>query len=387
MNAKYTAESHPWVCTNYAYWNAAKRFRDSLSDSSGYLFCDEGHTLSDTVLSYVGRTLDAQFREKYDLSYFPTISTSKKRSSSPFYPDISAQSENVALESAQEWLADSADRINRRWKNMLKMAPFTDPADRRRARRMELDLRSLTATIEAIDASPNDWYVKSGRKIIERWDYKLRRRVKMDALVCKPLTARHQFKFMFMSPSYQIAIMSATIGDFATFTTELGIESYASRCVPNQFSPSQRPVYILDAPRMGYKSTPADYVKQANVIAQAIHSCPRSWAGIIHVTRKTEAPKLKSRLIAFDIEEDRLWVPPEEEFGRRIGTQRQLELWEEYKRKVPNAIAIAWQFWEGFNGLVEKICIVAKVPFGFLGDEYEKARISSGTRSHSSRES
>ena len=31
--------------------------------------------------------------------------------------------------------------------------------------------------------------------------------------------------------------------------------------------------------------------------------------------------------------------------------------------------------WEGIDGLDEQICIAAKVPFGYLGDEYERERL------------
>ena len=61
--------------------------------------------------------------------------------------------------------------------------------------------------------------------------------------------------------------------------------------------------------------------------------------------------------------------------GRWIGTKEQAELWEKHLVSHPNAIMICWQFWEGFDGLQEKICIAGKIPFANIGDAYTKAKM------------
>jgi len=161
--------------------------------------------------------------------------------------------------------------------------------------------------------------------------------------------------------------MSATIGDFDVFAQELGIQSYTGRRVPSQWGPEQRPVYVLDVPRLGYKSQKEDYDRQADAIAQAILTVPSQWSGIIHVTRKREAPLLANRLSDRGLGK-RVWVPPEG------STNWAARAWEKRKRQVPGSLMIAWQFHEGFDGLDERICVSAKCPFPSLGDPYEQAR-------------
>ena len=60
--------------------------------------------------------------------------------------------------------------------------------------------------------------------------------------------------------------------------------------------------------------------------------------------------------------------------GAYVPTDMQTRLWEVRKRKVPNSICVSWCLWTGFDGTDEKILIVTKTPFSFLGDDYEKAR-------------
>jgi len=167
--------------------------------------------------------------------------------------------------------------------------------------------------------------------------------------------------------------MSATIGSPKVLSEELGIEKFATRVVPNQWDPSRRPVAILDAPKLNYESTEADFNQQADVIAKAILECDPSWSGFIHVTRKREAGLLADRLAHRGLQ-DRIWVPPGWD-GSYVPTDQQMAAWIERRGRVPNSICVAFSFWEGVDGLDEKIDIVAKVPWPFLGDPYERARM------------
>jgi hypothetical protein len=157
--------------------------------------------------------------------------------------------------------------------------------------------------------------------------------------------------------------------------------------VPSNFPPESRPIHVLDAPKLNWKSKEKDYLRQAEVIADAIDQCPSEWSGIIHVTRKSEAPLLRSRLVRYGIAENRLWVLPQKDrHNRWMGTQKQTEAWEEWKRAFPNAIMISWTHWEGFDGLDEKICIVAKTPFPSTPPgSYEEARLGYSRKFYSQR--
>jgi len=156
--------------------------------------------------------------------------------------------------------------------------------------------------------------------------------------------------------------MSATIGEFGSFAEELGIREYDSLVVPNQFPAEARQIYVLDCPSMGSKATGSAFEKQADEIAGAILGCPKGWSGLILVTRKAEAKLLAERLAQRGLQ-DRVWVTPGWETGSYHPTDKQVIAWEKRKRKVGNSICVTWSFWTGFNGLDEKILILAKAPY------------------------
>jgi Rad3-related DNA helicase len=97
-----------------------------------------------------------------------------------------------------------------------------------------------------------------------------------------------------------------------------------------------------------------------------------------------EAGLLADRLARRGLQ-DRVWVPPTEQGGKWLGTQEQMLAWETRKAEIPNSIMCAWQFHEGMDGLQERICIMAKVPFPNLSTEYEKQRMQYSHRFYNQR--
>jgi hypothetical protein len=174
-------------------------------------------------------------------------------------------------------------------------------------------------------------------------------------------------------------LMSATVGDFKVFTEELGISM--DRCmvrrVPSNFPPESRPIHVLDAPKLNWKSKEKDYLRQAEVIADAIDQCPPNWSGIIHVTRIKEAPLLRDRLVRYGVDPNRIWIPPRtDRHGRYLGTQGQVAHWENFLRARRNAIAISWIMQEGYDGVDIDMVFTAKVPFPVCAPgSYEHARM------------
>ena len=57
-------------------------------------------------------------------------------------------------------------------------------------------------------------------------------------------------------------------------------------------------------------------------------------------------------------------------------TEQQLAAWNEHKLRVPNAIGVSCNFWQGVDGRQEKILIVAKVPWPSLSSDFERARMT-----------
>ncbi|GIW60769.1 MAG: hypothetical protein KatS3mg087_1835 [Patescibacteria group bacterium] len=213
--------------------------------------------------------------------------------------------------------------------------------------------------MESLERCEFGWFIRSGPKALDG----------KPGIVVRPLTARYHAPYFF---NFQRSlIMSATIGDFNTFAGELGISDFVSRRNKNPWPPEHRPIYDLGAPRIGRKSTPADYEEQAKLIANAIAQCDESWPGLIHVTSIEEAERLYYRLKTSGKAglNYRVFLCP------RASTNEAVEAWKERKKVVPNSIMVSWMLWEGYDGVDEKINIVAKVPYPNIGDLYERERM------------
>jgi len=354
MIAKKIARSAPFVSTNYAYWLTAKSIRDNVK----MLVCDEAHLLSDITLDWAGMTISAPVRRKWDLPEFPLIRSS---------------ADQGAMIQVEDWLRESTISLMKISNRVMEMGSDASDDEKKRGKQASQLAMKLGATLVAIHACTQDWFIRSGPGV------GYYRGMPVPAIIVRPLTAKYHFPRIFMG-DWDMLLMSATIGDEGTFCGEMGILDYDLRRVPNQFSPEERPIYALDVPRLSYKSKVADYDRQADEIAKAILDCPKEWSGIIHVTRKNEAAFLANRLARRGLQ-GRMWVPPQtDKRGKYLGTGEQMDLWDRYRDTHPGTIMVAWQFMEGADLTEEKICVIAKVPFPSLGDEYEKARMKYSNR-------
>jgi len=341
---------------NYSYYFVSQFFKDN---PRRFTFCDECHQLPDLVLDWAGCTVNEKERQEWWLPEFPVILEEESTGNSAFaFSTIMQQEDPVDV--ILGWLREAGRILHSRVLSAKRTGAFSENA-RKKATDGEILERKLGVTETALLSCPDGWYIQSGPRAL----YRNGRQV--PGLLIRPLTARHHFKRYFLHEDTSTVLMSATIGNFEAFAEELGIVEYVGRVVPNVWTVERRPVYTLDAPKMSYNSTRGDYERQADVIAEAILGCPPDWSGIVHVTRKEEAGLLAGRLAVRGLG-DRMFKPP------LAGTTQQAAAWERAKRRMPGAIMVAWSFWEGFDGLEEKIDIVAKTPYPPLGNPYEKAR-------------
>lgn len=186
-----------------------------------------------------------------------------------------------------------------------------------------------------------------------------------------PLSPQGFFVPMFQAGlAWNVLIMSATIGNIDTFTNSLGItQPYAWMERESPYPPEQRPIYILDAPRMGYRTTELERQKQAEVIAQAIKDCDPSWSGILHFASYAQTNDMAHRLHKQGLG-DRLYVPP-----RGKSTQEKVESVLEEREKTRNVLVLSPVLQEGVDFGQFQINICCKVPYGNLGDEVVRARM------------
>ncbi len=351
--AKMKALGSNKVSLNYALFLTSKIWSKEPPQT---LVLDEAHTLSDVVLSRAGTSIHEKIRKKWNLPPFPKLRSGGILSSNTTNPS------DVVI----GWLDKCIDVLSETHRELKTKAKFDDVA-KKELRKCEMFGRKIRATLGALHQSDEDWYIKSGRNLIYY------RGENLPGVIAKPLTARHHFeKYFLVSP--RTLLMSATIGHAQTFADELGLgdldDGFQYHSQTNNWMPEQRPVYLLDAPRMGKGSGEKEYNKQADVIASAINDCPGDWSGIIHVTRITESELLKQRLMRRGIPAKRLWLPP-----KNAGTDAQVKAWQEYKMFNPNAIAITYSWYEGVDLGDERICILTKTPFFSLGDPFELARM------------
>lgn len=328
-----------------------------------YLVMDEAHDLSELTISLAGISIYEPARKKWKLTPFPIIIEMSDEWQTVY---------GIAIrpyENAIHWLEKSAVTLQQQYRELSKLAK-SSPEDRKALRQLELFGKKVASTLSALRAAPDDWYIKSGQGA------GMYRGKKVPAFVAKPKTARHHFPRYFLSETHKAILMSATIGDVEAFAEELGIMAYSWWQQDSAWGPETRPIHILPAPRMSRSNTtkhPSAFEEQADVIAEAILGCPDDWSGLIHVTRKSEAGKLADRLARRGLQ-DRVWAMPGAD-GSYVPTDQQVEAWQERKAEVSNSICLSWSVWAGYDGLDERICIAAKSPAPFLGDEFERQRM------------
>lgn len=341
---KEIAKQSDKASLNYAYYLSAKWPRQNPASC---LVLDEAHELHKVVTDWAGCTITEKDRKTWELPEFPELRPRKGGGM--------MINESDPVPEAVEWLNVSRDLMVQHWLRLRFAETKEGLREKRRAERLG---RKLRATRDALVRNNSEWYIKSGKRAAG-WGSRI-----MPGFVAKPLTAKHHFPGYFINAPSTI-LMSATIGELGAFTEELGIEDYTSLTVENQFPPDSRSVYALDVPSMGAKASEIDFNHQADEIARSILDCPYDWPGLVLVTRKAEAGILADRLARRGLE-DRVWVTPGggDDY---VATDRQVIEWEQRKSRVPNSICITWSFWVGYDGVDEKICIAAKVPYPLWG--------------------
>jgi len=306
------------------------------------LVLDEAHDLSDIVLDHAGLELTNAIAERWDFPGFPLIK------------DRSKDGCEKSVDHLEKCLPILRTHVSR-----LKAQVKADEnwRDKRALAQAENLQKKIEATVEAMQISAKDWYVRSGPHN-GQW-----------SMFVKPLTARYHAPhyFGFNDDAVRTLAMSATIGNIETFCGELGIENYSNSSLPNPYPVEARPIYDLGAPPIGQKTQDSGYIEQARVIANAIKGLDSNWPGLILVKSRYQAKQLERRLGLFGLAH-RLFLMPE------LPTDKQIGEWQYMLQRKPNAICISWNLWEGYDGVTEKFVIIAKVPYPYRGDPFEQRR-------------
>ena len=346
LQMKEMAKGSSRAALNYAYYMSARWPRQQ---GSTYLVMDECDTLPETILEKAGTTVTDKQRMQFDLPAFPSIHSDATVGLGP---------DPVPL--SMRWLSQAIGTLKRNLGSLSDAAPGSNESHS--SLRMQRLLNKLQATFQAMEDEPADWFIRSGAAA------RSFNTQNQPGFVARPLTARHHAHLWIAEAEKMNLMMSATIGEPATLAAELGTADYSHMAVPSVWPTESRYIWApKNAPAIGMKATEIDYVRQAEMMADAIHGCPPEWSGVALMTRKSEAPLVAHRLAKFDLG-DRVWVPPQ------TSTNEQSRLWEERKRKVPGSIMLSWAHWRGWDGLDEKMLFILKTPYPSTASEYERTR-------------
>lgn len=342
------------TCLNYAYWLAIRSQidkEDSGWTSPQILLCDEAHQLRNITMEHAGVTISEEKRLDWELPMFPIIRESNIGGKSALGGGSNAE------QLAGSWLSKAISILNLVLEELTPKAR-NDPRIRGRLRAAERLSGKLMSTRVALAQAPNDWFIRSGPGADEG----------KKAFVAWPLTAKYHFPKWFMSEDWKLVVMSATIGDEATFAASLGITDYSFKRVPSRFSPKEKPVFDLGVPRLGMKSPPSAWELQADKIVQALKECDPKWHGIIHTTSHAETARLAQRLAKRGLQ-DRVFTARQGE-----STAVVVQKWHEQMRKKPGSLIISPVLAEGYDGRQERINLNAKCPYPSVGSDYAKTK-------------
>lgn len=344
--ARDAAMASKRAALNYALW---ARFWPGNWPAPDLMVMDEGHDLPALVRERAGVVITQEMRDQYQFGQPPLLAVRKDG-----ITWNAADSDNTPLARAMIYLRSTI--------RPLESAIDTYERNSKQATsRKELQaaqslLMNVKTCISAIEMSQSDWFVEC--LPANNWQFTV-----------KPLTARHHFQRMMVPQSAATMIMSGTIGNFDVFADELGIHTFQSHTVPSVWDAKVRPVYDLCTPQMGMKADESDKEEQAKKIADVIRACDRKWNGIVLTTSKVAASELARRLTRKGLG-DRVYVANE-----KLGTDRRVVEWQEQMERKPGSINVSWDMWQAYDGVQEKILVVAKAPYGSLSSEYDQQRI------------
>lgn len=305
------------VSLNYAKYLSSRQFVKNASPK--LLFLDEGHNLPDIVSEWIGITL------RWNNEFIQWANAPKKTKQLEY---------SEAMGIFQQCIQFVNDHKPTK-KDLIKW---------RKWKRLFLKIKTVNEILTGSDLT--DWYYE----------------IDEEKLLIKPLTAKYHFKSLFNAP--KIVMMSATVQP--SIINQLGIDEseMAFMEVPNVWPIPTRIIYDLNAPKMNWKSSDGDKQKQVKLIGNVLKP---NKSGIIHVMSESQAKNLQYNLCKF--RHLQFWIAE-----KGIGTEKQLAEW--YQIREPGLYWISYNCHEGVSLGNEDICIVAKTPWGDIGPNYEKARMT-----------
>lgn len=174
---------------------------------------------------------------------------------------------------------------------------------------------------------------------------------------------------------YEVPVILATgtFGAYDKFTKLLEIDNYCVVEYPDRFTPEQCFVKSVYSGAIEFRTDEGDMLAQATAIADTIKGIQQVGThkhGLILVNSYAQAVALRDRLKA-----QLHWS--EMEFVSQpqgLSSSHVVSWWQNQMLMFDHVCLISPTLWEGYDGTLERFCILAKAPFPNLKDAYISAR-------------
>lgn len=309
------------VVTNYALLCADLRYGQRFKRRRPHLLvCDEGHRLLDYLTEAESVEINGKLVEEVGYKWSTTIDS---------------------LPSAQEKARELLDNLNRR-------LPAAVKGRKSEAKKLLLLIKQLQDVVVAPDSLV---VTKSGERFC-----------------ASPIWPTLSATALAASANY-VMLMSATLYGGEFLMKLLGFDSQASTFLqlPSPFEKRRWPVHYRPVVKLSKNSTPQDWQRMGETCHEIMHSRSTE-RGIIHVSSYKQADQLSKGILACPECRARLVL-------LRVG-ERRAEAVQRFRDQ-----GSAWiihpglREGESFDDDLCRIQILAKIPYGDLGDPLVKLRM------------
>jgi Rad3-related DNA helicase len=344
LSAKEIGLNSNRLAVTYKYAFLSRKVRER----PGVLVCDECHESVEQIVSFSTFKVSEGDVVRDNLPPLPLRD----------YMGSGGIVEHGAAIVLGRWLMQCAAR----YKYLLTSAGDVDTYDPQR-QRIERKGKKFDDMLQSLDST--GWFL---RCMDDRGEVTLELKALDAATIAKRLWDRKQFT----------VLMSATIGDPAPLSKELGISRYSSKTYPHPVPAEFRPVFDLGVPKMTWKALQNDpglFNTQAQAISRWVREYPAEWRGIVLTSSYAKIQKL----------DHYLQVGYESLRGRKFITQGSMNGYgvKDYTKMFINSpgagdvlLASVQGFGHGLDlkGDLARWAVVGGVPHTNPRDRYEQLR-------------
>jgi Rad3-related DNA helicase len=360
QGAKDKAVSSANTVMNYALSLGLWKYTNTFNDSDlrpikrRLLIADEAHTLEDHLVNFDAVKVASWRCDKYKVKFktHDNMRSALKWMEDLYLPAMRAVLENLATENEYLMEKSSADLTKPELKALQEMKDLDD----------HVFGHCAVFTTDRY-AEINDSYVL----VNDPTTFEFKR-----------ITGAYSFQTTVEPMAEQFLFMSSTILDYKGFCEDLGIDpnEAAFLSLPSEFDVDRRPVYYMPQTKMNYKWNQPENAKGRDAVLRTIeelcNEIHEGESGIIH----TANFKIAEYIVAnANIDQQIFHHNPESGDDRN-------SIIKAFMGSPKPGVLISPSCTEGLDlkDDLGRFAIFAKVPYGFLGDQWIKKRMEMSGR-------